>query len=219
MPVTKSNDSFDEPLYQRLQYGKGGIGRWYWDFRDNAIFQGIPKTAQTILDAGCGEGITLEKLIPLFPKAVIRGVDFLDENISICWRHRLPASKGDLTHLEMADSSFDCCILSEVIEHIENYQCVLSELSRILKPLGRLIVVFPNDFIFKIARLVTFKFSEASYDPGHVKQWSPRSMKQALENAGFTVLQSKNIPLIFWPLCLHGIVIAEKNNTLLGTTL
>jgi len=208
MPVTDKPNTTH--LYQRDQYAKGGIGRYYWDFRDRAIFKCISVVPQFILDAGCGEGITLEKLNRLFPNANIHGIDSLDENIAICKEHGLFASKGDLAHLEMPSEMFDCCILSEVIEHCENHREILCELHRVLKPQGILIIVFPNDFIFKIARLLTFKFKEASYDPGHVKQWSLPEMKKALEMAGFDVKKLSSLPLPIWPLSLHGIAMAVR---------
>ena len=50
------------PLIQREQYDKGGLGRWYWDRRDQIILDYIRPEDHDILDLGCGEGITLERL-------------------------------------------------------------------------------------------------------------------------------------------------------------
>lgn len=60
------------PLLQREQYAKGGIGRWYWDFRDRRTFFYI-KEEKNILDVGCGEGITLGKLLRNFRTAMSWG--------------------------------------------------------------------------------------------------------------------------------------------------
>lgn len=67
MPVnyTQSLDSADV-IYQRDQYKKGGIAKRYWDYRDKVIVENISKDADVILDAGCGEGITLEKICGVF---------------------------------------------------------------------------------------------------------------------------------------------------------
>ena len=40
-----------------------------------------------IVDLGCGEGLTLEKLISKFPTTEILGIDLLEENVEICSRH------------------------------------------------------------------------------------------------------------------------------------
>ena len=57
MPVSPDHHGHP-PLIQREQYAKGGLGRWYWDFRDRIIFNFIGPEDQDILDLGCGEGIT-----------------------------------------------------------------------------------------------------------------------------------------------------------------
>jgi 2-polyprenyl-3-methyl-5-hydroxy-6-metoxy-1,4-benzoquinol methylase len=214
MPVREEKQTgegaFPETLYQREQYEKGGVGRWYWDLRDGEIIAAVPDRAATILDAGCGEGITLEKLCRRFPDKKVSGIDLLDENLAICGNHGLPVSKGDLAKLDLQAGSIDCCILAEVIEHLDRPEGVLRELWRIMKTGGRLIVVYPNDAAFKFARLATLKIKEAKYDPGHVRQWTPRMMKKALEQCGFDVEKTKSVPFLFWAISLHGIIVAVK---------
>jgi ubiquinone/menaquinone biosynthesis C-methylase UbiE len=214
MPVRGKKGSgdgpFQETLFQRQQYAKGGVGRWYWDLRDDAFLCEIPAKASTVLDAGCGEGITLEKLVHRFPDKKVTGVDLLDENVAICREHRLPVSKGTISKLDLPDGSIDCCILAEVIEHVENSEAVFRELWRVMKSGARLIIVFPNDAVFKVARLATLKIKEAFYDPGHVRQWTPGAMKKALEQCGFRVEKTKCTPFKFWTICLHGITVAVK---------
>jgi 2-polyprenyl-3-methyl-5-hydroxy-6-metoxy-1,4-benzoquinol methylase len=214
MPVRarehSGNAGQQEPIYQRAQYAKGGIGRRYWDFRDAAVFREIPQRAGAILDAGCGEGITLEKLARLFGDANVTGVDLLEENIDICGKHGLPAARGDLTKLDLSAESVDCCTLIEVIEHIERAETVLRELFRVLKPNGCLIVAYPNDAVFKIARYASLKIREALYDPGHVRQWTPDAMRKTLGDCGFLVKKTTCIPFGLWPISLHGITVAVK---------
>jgi len=66
MPVNYNcANNCKEKLYQREQYQKGGITKLYWDYRDRVIVEQI--RGNHILDIGCGEGITLEKIIRDFP--------------------------------------------------------------------------------------------------------------------------------------------------------
>jgi len=197
-------------IYQRDQYQKGGFGRKYWDYRDKVIFKNIPENAKTIIDAGCGEGITLEKLRRLYPGRDIKGIDIIKENIEICQKFNLPVIEADICDLKLRAESIDCCILSEVIEHLTDYEKALSEIYRVLKKGGRLIIVFPNDTMFKLARLAMFQFKEASYDPGHVKQWTPGDMKRYLISLGYRVVKIDSIPFLFWPVSLHCVVSADK---------
>jgi 2-polyprenyl-3-methyl-5-hydroxy-6-metoxy-1,4-benzoquinol methylase len=46
--------------------------------------------------------------------------------------------------LPLADGSFDCVLLSEVIEHLESPDLTIREVARVLRPGGRLLVTTPN---------------------------------------------------------------------------
>ncbi len=198
-------------IYQREQYAKGGLGVRYWDYRDSSAFQHVIGT--DILDAGCGEGITLEKLIRLFPERRVLGIDTEPENLEICRRHQLPVQEGSVYEIPFADATFDTVLLSEVIEHLGTPDKALSEIYRVLRPGGRAIIIFPNDRTFLLARLAMGMFREAFYDPGHVMQWTPAKILQALKKTGFTTVTGKHLPFFFWQLSLHHLAVADKEQT------
>lgn len=195
-------------IYQREQYARGGVGVRYWDYRDRAAFAHL--VGEDILDAGCGEGITLEKLVRLFPDRRPVGVDTEPENLEICRRHRLPVQEGSLYALPFAAASFDTVLFIEVIEHLDDPATALAEIRRVLRPGGRAVIIFPNDRMFKLARLLTGKLREAFYDPGHVRQWTPAQIRQALHKIGLRVVAARNLPFVFWGISLHHLVVAEK---------
>ncbi|MBF0499911.1 MAG: class I SAM-dependent methyltransferase [Candidatus Riflebacteria bacterium] len=205
MPVTGGKGVVE--LSQRGQYALGGIGRQYWDFRDNATLGYI--TGRRILDAGCGEGITLGRLVERFPDKKIMGVDVDPKNISICKHHGLPVLNAHLQALPLMDEAFDSIILMEVIEHLETPRKILKELFRVLAPGGRLIIVFPNDMGMMMARLVCLRWREAFFDPCHLRQWGFRTLSKLLYECGFSVAHTRSIPL-FIPFMLHGIIVAER---------
>jgi SAM-dependent methyltransferase len=197
-------------LYQRQQYAQGGLSRWYWDFRDRAVLSHIGPGDRRLLDLGCGEGITLERLVEGFPDREVLGIDLDPENVAICREHGLPAREGNLYHLGLEDNSFDVALFLEVIEHLHQPGLALREIHRVLAPGGKVIVVFPNDVNFMLARLITFKFKEARYDPGHLRQWTPGEMAKALEAAGFKVTVQRMLPFYLWRLSLHALLVGEK---------
>jgi SAM-dependent methyltransferase len=209
MPVDHTSRD-EDILYQWEQYGKGGVGRLYWDLRDREISGCIRRGARVIVDAGCGEGVTLKKLLSLYPGRDISGIDIDPRNIAICRGHDLPVKQGDILALDIPDGSVDCCIMSEVLEHIEDYGLALLEAKRFLKEGGDLIVVFPNDIIFKIARLLTLRFREAFYDTGHLRQLAPGKVMSSLKQLGYRIVRVKNIPFMFWGLSLYCIIVARK---------
>ena len=209
MPVTECNQK-QETIYQRDQYVKGGIGRWHWDKRDQLALNLVRSTDRTLVDIGCGEGITLEKMHRLFPDRRVSGVDILSENIDICRRHECNVEQGDVYDLPFTAESVDCVLFMEVIEHLKHPEIAIQEIHRVLVPGGRLVIVFPNDRFFKIARILTLRFREAAYDPGHLRQWTPHDMRNFLNGYGFMYSFSRNIPFYLWPISLHCVMAAEK---------
>ncbi len=133
------------------------------------------------LNAGCGEGLYCP-LIESFP-----GVDRI-ENIDLSLpasllrshpdpRHRIAA--GSLTALPYGDSEFDCCLCTEVIEHIPDHEQAVRELARVVKPGGILLASVPQN--------------PAPWDPNHARQgYSVDEFRLLLEGAGFRVIEHRS---------------------------
>ena len=104
---------------------------------------------KVILDVGCGEGGLVVALNLKGCKAF--GIDIKDENIEIS---KLRARvynlseecflQSDASRLPFRGSTFDIVIMNEVLEHVANIECVLSEVSRILKEKGLFFARVPN---------------------------------------------------------------------------
>ncbi len=163
-----------------------------------------------MIDLGCGEGITLEELLRKFPGKRCLGIDLDLNNLKTCKSYLLPVACGDVCRLSVKAESADCCLLMDVIEHLERPEEVLEEVYRTLEPGGSLILVFPNDKMFFLSRLVFLKFKEAFYDSGHVKRWNPKKMKRLLEKKGFKISRRMNLPFFFWPISLYHLIQAYK---------
>jgi SAM-dependent methyltransferase len=205
MPVTGGQRNVE--ISQREQYSKGGVGRWFWDLRDRAVLDNV--TGARILDAGCGEGVTLQKLLAQYPNANITGVDIDPQNVQICRDHSLPVRQGSTYELPFEDGAFDCCLLLEVIEHLDEPERALKELARVTRPGGRLIVLYPVDWAYFLARIACFRFKEAMFDPAHLRQWNFRHLRKAFAETGWTLTAKHRLP--FWPpLMLAGLAIAER---------
>jgi SAM-dependent methyltransferase len=211
MPVDREDKlRAGDTLYQREVYAKSRITRSYWDYRDRQLLKFIGPQHERIVDIGCGEGITLERMIEMFPGRNITGVDYSEENLEICRRRGLPVRFSDAYDLVLESDSVDCCLFLEVIEHLHRPQRALDEIHRVLCAGGRAIIVFPNDRAFKIARILTGKWKEAGYEAGHVRRWVPGDAAGLLSSKKFRVVAGKSIPFVFWPLSLHHIIIADK---------
>ena len=101
----------------------------------------------------------------------------------------------DAAHLPFANGSVDKIICSEVLEHIENYQGVLQEISRVLKPNGLLAISVPRAWPEKIC----WKLSDAYHHTqgGHIRIFNGKHLQNEISALGFTFLKRH------WAHALH----------------
>ena len=96
-----------------------------------------------ILDLGCGGGLTCEPLSRL--GARVTGIDFVKENINVAKQHakisklNINYINADLKSINL-DKKFDLIILFEVLEHIDNWEDLIIEIRKNLKPKGKIII-------------------------------------------------------------------------------
>ena len=145
---------------------------------------------QRVLDLGCGEG---RHAITAYLHADVQviGLDLSRRDIDIA-RGRfndfedhnatgksLDFIVGSGLTLPFADASFDRVICSEVLEHIHNYQEVLGEIQRVLKPGGLLAVSVPRFG----PEWICWKLSDAYHEVegGHVRIFRRKQLKRAVE--------------------------------------
>lgn len=197
-------------LYQREQYAKSWLTRIYWDYKDEKELGPLTGLGR-IVEFGCGEGITLERMVKRFKGSLVLGLDLESENISILKKHDLPAVQGNVLFPCFKIGSLDAILLAEVLEHIQEPQVLIQSIRHVLRPGGLLVLVVPNDDFFFWARILTLKFKEAHYDSGHVRKWSPKDIRLLLEREGFEVFFKRNLPFGLWGASLHHLCVARKN--------
>lgn len=126
----------------------------------------IPPEAGAMLDVGCNAGEFLSHLRKLYPRLKLFGVE-IDKDALEYARGQLPAADlrlADATSLPFPDAIFDCVSCMEVLEHIpvERRPQALSEMRRVLKPSGRLLLRVPHAGVF------------AFLDPANMRHRFPR---------------------------------------------
>lgn len=98
---------------------------------------------------------------------------------------------ADATNLPFSDSSFDCVVCSEVIEHIPEDERALSEVKRILKNNGIFIITTPNWISwYGLFRKIAEKLFKKPFTAGDqpVDNWSiPSRLKKKLARYGFEI--------------------------------
>ena len=150
------------------------------DPSENVIFQrhmiAYMETAKMIsgkvLEIGCGEGYGLAELAPKTEQYL--AVDKYDTPISkelkeqnnISFRQiEVPPLKG------IEDNSIDFVVTFQVIEHINDDELFISEIFRVLRPGGKLILTTPN------------KLMSLTRNPWHFREYIPNEMQEILETS------------------------------------
>lgn len=184
-------------------------------------FAKIPfRAGMRVLDAGCGSGRHVCESYR------IQGIDVagVDLNLNDLFKAKgylaLMAqeqeglwllAQADLTRLPFAESSFDVVICSEVLEHIEDSRSAVSELVRVLKPGGGLIVTVPRFWPERICWAISSSYHQ---EPGgHIRIFKKHELLELLEAAGVQcrqIVYRHGLHTPYWWLkCMVG----HKNET------
>ncbi len=144
-----------------------------------------------ILDAGCGEGHLLKKMEEIIENNFYYGIDVTPVAIKQC-KHRCPFADikvGNLVDTQYPNDKFDVIICTEVIEHMIKYQQALTEMKRILKPGGILIITFPNEILWTIGRFLLRR--KPLKVPDHFNSFTPNRMIKAVN---MELVNQKSLP-------------------------
>ena len=96
-----------------------------------------------VLDAGCGKGRFARVLFERNPQARIHAFDLAEAMLRYVPPGIRP-SAGSLTALPFASESFDCAYATESLEHAVDIETAVSELCRVVKPGGRIVIIDKN---------------------------------------------------------------------------
>ncbi len=134
-------------------------------------------SGDSALDIGAREGHISKLLVERFNK-----VTALDLDVPDISHERIQCVKGDVTHLEYPDDSFDVIVCAEVLEHIppKLLQNACAEISRVAKKTVVIGVPFRQDT--RIGRTSCLKCGEISPPYGHVNTFDESKLLGLFSN-------------------------------------
>ena len=104
------------------------------------------RPAPAILDVGAGRGEDLLSVRKALPDATASAVESHPVSVAHLRPAGVEVAEVDIEHerLPFADESFDVVMCNQVLEHVKELFWVVSELSRVCKVGGRLLLGVPN---------------------------------------------------------------------------
>jgi 2-polyprenyl-3-methyl-5-hydroxy-6-metoxy-1,4-benzoquinol methylase len=149
-----------------------------------------------LLDIGCGTGALLQRAKKL--GFAIEGIEICEPLAKDAARNAgCPVHNTLLTHVALAEDSFDSIIMYDLIEHLQDPEGDMNSMYRLLKKGGILFILTPNDnaLLRKISRVLyraSFhlfsKPMERLYYPDHLSYFTPTSISAFLKRCGFEIV-------------------------------
>jgi ubiquinone/menaquinone biosynthesis C-methylase UbiE len=180
-----SSADYHESLWQSVPEGLEPS-----DFAVRSRFLlGAVSAGERVLDVGTGEGGFAAELVRVGAQVV--GIDVAEEPLR---RARARHPELDLRLVDgngpwvLPDASFDAVWAGETIEHIADTAGWLSEVRRVLRPGGRLLVSTPaHGRVAMLGLALSGRAFDAHFDPraDHLRFYTRRTLARLLEDFGF----------------------------------
>ncbi|GHD55224.1 methyltransferase domain-containing protein [Vreelandella hamiltonii] len=120
------------PRYDALASAQRDIGE--------ALWQTLPKSAQQVLDLGCGTGYWTQRLATRYPEAAITGLDLAPGMLAYAqatYGEAIRWQLGDAAALPQNDASVELVFSNLAIQWCPSIEDVMQELARVLAPGGQ----------------------------------------------------------------------------------
>jgi phosphatidylethanolamine/phosphatidyl-N-methylethanolamine N-methyltransferase len=178
------------------------FGRIFHESRESAVRRLRPKPGERILEVGVGTGLSL----PLYPAhCSVVGIDLSAGMLEKAQRRiqqynlrHVRLYRMDAGAMEFPDDSFDTVMAAYVVTAVPDYRKVMTEMIRVCKPEGRIILLnhFSNG-----NKLIAAVEKVISPLCKHIGFRTDLSLNTVLEGTSLFVARKEKVnPLRFWHL-------------------
>ena len=143
-----------------------------------------------MLDCGCGSGWLSHMCRRR--GARVTAMDIAPAGVAAA-KARFPGAAefhvADVYHLPFDEESFECVILSEVLEHLEDIELALGEIHRILQRGGRLLISVP--YREKILEHLCIHCNRFTPAHAHLHSFDKQALARILTASGFEIQRTR----------------------------
>ena len=171
----------------------------YQSRRASAIINFIP-AASAVLDLGCGGGVYSAAAARKGGKYIV-ALDYSPVCVKAARINMLQigsleiqAIVGNAVELPFRSEAFDLVLCIDLIEHVQKDDVLISEIGRVLKPKGRLLIATQNssslNYLLEglVQRWVLRNRKWMGWDPTHVRFYTYKSLRHLLNSQGFEII-------------------------------
>lgn len=179
----KLRNSLDSADYDERGFYSINLVQRYWHRSRHHIFVTWARGAGRILDAGCGSSLTVQSLNHVV------GMDFNFGKLRFLRRYGMPLVRGSAFALPFADHSFDCVVSQEVIEHLPYDEAIFTEMRRVLRPGGKIILGTPDysTWQWPMIEAVYGWVMPGGYKDEHITHYTRDRLTEIMTRHGFAV--------------------------------
>lgn len=167
----------------------------YYTIRRDDVLRLVPEGTRTLLDVGCGVGVTGAIAKQMFDMREVVGVEAVEQVALEAEKALDRVLVGDIETLEVdfADGYFDCMLFADVLEHLRRPENVLRNLRRYLNDSGVVIASIPNlRNVTPLLKIITDKFEyedSGVLDQTHLRFFTLHTMKVMFHAAGYRIVR------------------------------
>ena len=189
VPLWKIRNSLASADYDERAFYSLIPPQRYWHRRRHHITVLWARGAGRVLDAGCGSSLIVQSL----NNAV--GMDFNYAKLRFLRRYEIPLVNASAFALPFKDESFDCVISSQVIEHVRFDESLFSEMCRVLRPGGRLILGTPDyaTIGWRLIEPIYGFVMPGGYKDEHITHYTLDQLREVLGRWGFVIEETAYI--------------------------
>lgn len=172
---------------------KNPAGRFFLNNFLKTVVKTIrPLHIDSILDVGCGEGFTLDRLYKEKIGKTYEGIEYDEAAVEHAKKmnSKVIIKQGDIYKLPYKNDSFDLVVCTEVLEHLENPKKAYRELLRVSRKY--VLISVPNEPFFTIQRIGRLQnVRHLGAHPEHIQHWTISSFTKFVKIRGVKLITRK----------------------------
>ena len=151
----------------------------------------------TFLEIGCGPGESTKRILRMIKSEHLEASEFEQEIVDALnyFDFPIPIKQESVYELKRKENEFDCVLLLEVLEHLDDFEKALQEIFRVSR--DQVVISVPNEPLWCFLNILRGKYwNKLGNTPGHINHWNVHKFIELISKYGDVVEVKKPLPWI-----------------------